>query len=60
MAAQRHAGDSLPAADLLSPMPSAISTESSAILLVELIHKSITIDRLNVIKVVVYKNIVIL
>ena len=60
MAVQRHAGDSLPAADLLSPMTSAISTESSAILLVELIHKSITIDKLNVIKVVIYKNIVIL
>jgi len=60
MAVQRHAGDSLPAAFLFSSMTSEISTEISAILLVELIHKSITIDRLNVIKVVVYKNIVIL
>jgi hypothetical protein len=60
MAVQRHAGDSLPAADLFSPMISGISTEISAILLVEPIYKSITIDKLNVIKVVIYKNIVIL
>jgi len=60
MAVQRHAGDSLPAADLLAPMTSVISTELSAILLVESIYKSINIDKLNVIKVVIYKNIVIL
>ena len=59
MAVQRHAGDSLPEADLFSPMPSALSTEISAVLLVELIHKSIIIDKLNVITVVIYKNIVI-